>query len=64
VRDQASALGITPWGSQVEEKLPEFLCSVGSARLPSTTDAIARFSGPSSAVSAPRGGFHIENWYT
>src|SRR5215468_888618 len=58
LRGQAPELGITPWVSQVEEKLPALICSVGSARLPSTTNAIERFFRAFQRFYATRGGFH------
>ena len=58
LREQAPELGITPWVSQVEEKLPALLCSVGSARLPSTTNAIERFFWAFQRFYTTRGGFH------
>lgn len=58
LREQASALGITPWVSRVEEKLPELICSVGSVRLPSTTNAVERFFRAFQRFYGTRGGFH------
>ena len=58
VRARAAELGLTPWVSRVEEKLPQLLCSVGSARLPSTTNAIERFFRAFQRFYATRGGFH------
>ena len=58
LRDQAPAWGITPWVSRVEEKLPELICSVGSARLPSTTNAIERFFRAFERFYKTRKGFH------
>lgn len=58
VRAQASELGILPWVSQVEAKLPRLICSVGSVRLPSTTNAIERFFRAFQRFYATRGGFH------
>ena len=43
LRERAPALGITPWVSRVDEKLPELDCTVGSVRLPSTSNAVERF---------------------
>lgn len=42
----------------VEEKLPGLICSVGSVRLPSTTNAIERFFRAFQRFYATRGGFH------
>jgi transposase-like protein len=58
LRERASELGLTPWVSRVEEKLPELIGSVGSARLPSTTNAIERFFRAFQRFYATRGGFH------
>ena len=58
LRGQASALGIAPWVAGVEEKLPRLICSVGSARLPSTTNAIERFFRAFERFYKTRQGFH------
>jgi transposase-like protein len=58
LREQAPALGITAWVTGVEEKLPQLLCSVGSTRLPSTTNAIERFFRAFQRFYTTRGGFH------
>ena len=58
LRARAAELGLTPWVSRVDEKLPQLLCSVGSARLPSTTNAIERFFRAFQRFYATRGGFH------
>ena len=58
LRARASELGLTPWVSRVEAKLPQLICSVGSARLPSTTNAIERFFRAFQRFYATRGGFH------
>jgi transposase-like protein len=58
LRERAAELGLTPWVSRVDEKLPQLLCSVGSARLPSTTNAIERFFRAFQRFYATRGGFH------
>lgn len=58
LRAQASELSILPWVSQVEAKLPRLICSVGSVRLPSTTNAIERFFRAFQRFYATRGGFH------
>jgi transposase-like protein len=58
LRDQAQELGIMPWVSRVEAKLPELICSVGSVRLPSTTNAIERFFRAFQRFYRTRGGFH------
>jgi len=58
LRARASELGLTPWVSRVDEKLPQLICSVGSARLPTTTNAIERFFRAFQRFYATRGGFH------
>ena len=58
LRAQAPELGITPWVTTVEEKLPKLICSVGSARLPSTTNAIERFFRAFERFYKTRKGFH------
>jgi transposase-like protein len=58
LREQASELGITPWVSRVEAKLPELICSVGSDRLPATTNAIERFFRAFERFYKTRKGFH------
>ena len=58
LRARAAELGLTPWVRRVDEKLPQLLCSVGSARLPSTTNAIERFFRAFQRFYATRGGFH------
>jgi transposase-like protein len=58
LRARAAELGLTPWVSRVDKKLPQLLCSVGSARLPSTTNAIERFFRAFQRFYATRGGFH------
>jgi hypothetical protein len=42
----------------VEAKLPELICSVGSTRLPSTTNAIERFFRAFERFYQTRQGFH------
>ena len=58
LREQAPELGITPWVTTVEEKLPQLICSVGSARLPSTSNAIERFLRAFERFYKTRKGFH------
>jgi transposase-like protein len=58
LRERAAAWGITPWVSRVEEKLPGLICSVGSVRLPSTTNAIERFFRAFERFYKTRQGFH------
>ncbi len=58
LREQAPGLGITAWITQVEAKLPQLICSVGSVRLPSTTNTIERFFRAFQRFYATRRGFH------
>jgi DDE domain len=58
LRARASELRITPWVSRVEAKLPELIGSVGSTRLPSTTNAIERFFRAFERFYKTRKGFH------
>jgi transposase-like protein len=58
LRARASALGLTPWVSRVDETLPQLICRVGSTRLPATTNAIERFFRALQRFYATRGGFH------
>jgi len=58
LRARAAAWGLTPWVSRVEEKLPELICTVGSTRLPSTTNAIERFFRAFERFYNTRKGFH------
>jgi hypothetical protein len=58
LRARASELGLTPWVRRVDEQVPQLICSVGSARLPSTTKAIERFFRALPRFYATRGGFH------
>jgi transposase-like protein len=55
---RAAELGITPWVKGLEEKLPQLICSVGSVRLPSTTNAVERFFRAFQRFYSTRGGFH------
>ena len=58
LREPAPALGITAWSTKVEAKLPPLICSVGSARRPSTTKAIDRFFRAFQRFYATRGSVH------
>ncbi len=58
LRERAPELGITPWLNRVEAKLPALLCSVGSRRLPSTTNTIERFFRAFERFYKTRQGFH------
>jgi len=57
LRAGASEVGITPWSNRVEAKLPGLICSVGSVRLPSTTNAIERFLRAFQRIYATHGAF-------
>jgi transposase-like protein len=58
LRERAPEWGITPWVTAVEAKLPQLICSVGSARLPSTSNAVERFFRAFQRFYRTRGGFH------
>ncbi len=58
LKARAAAWGMTPWVSTVEAKLPQLICSVGSVRLPSTSNAVERFFRAFQRFSCTRGGFH------
>jgi len=58
LRTQADQWGISPWLNRVVEKLPSLICSVGSVRLPSTTNAIERFFRVFNRFYKTRCGFH------
>jgi hypothetical protein len=58
LKGQAPTLGILPGVSGVEEKLPQFLCRVGSRRLPTTTKTMERFFRAFQRFYCTRGGFH------
>ena len=58
LRERAPELGITPWVTTVEAKLPQLICSVGSVRLPSTSNTIERFFRAFQRFYRTRGGFH------
>jgi len=58
LKERAAAWGITPWVSTVEAKLPQLICSVGSVRLPSTSNAVERFFRAFQRFYCTRGGFH------
>ena len=58
LKEQATALEITPWVTAVEAKLPQLICSVGSVRLPSTSNAVERFFRAFQRFDATRRGFH------
>jgi transposase-like protein len=58
LKERAAELGITPWVAAVEAKLPQLICSVGSIRLPSTSNAVERFFQAFQRFYRTRGGFH------
>jgi transposase-like protein len=58
LRERAAELGLTPWVSRVDEKLPGLICTVGRVRLPSTTNAIERFFRAFERFYKTRQGFH------
>ncbi len=58
LKERAAEWGITPWVSAVEAKLPQLICSVGSVRLPSTSNAVERFFRAFQRFYCTRGGFH------
>ena len=58
LRERAAELGLTPWVSRVDAKLPGLICTVGSVRLPSTTNAIERFFRAFQRFYETRQGFH------
>jgi transposase-like protein len=58
LKAQATELAIIPWVTGVEAKLPQLLCSVGSARLPATTNTSERFFRAFQRFYRTRGGFH------
>lgn len=58
LRERAAELGITPWVTAVEARLPQLICSVGSVRLPSTSNAVERFFRAFQRFYRTRGGFH------
>jgi hypothetical protein len=58
LKERAAEWGITPWGSTVEAKLPQLICSVGSVRLPATSNAVERFFRAFQRFYCTRGGFH------
>src|SRR5215468_407328 len=58
LKARAAAWGLTPWVSTVEAKLPQLICSAGSVRLPSTSNAVERFFRAFQRFYCTRGGFH------
>src|SRR6266581_47185 len=58
LRERAPELGMTPWVTTVEAKLPQLICSVGSVRLPSTSNTVERFFRAFQRFYRTRGGFH------
>jgi len=58
LQERAAEWGMLAWVSAVEAKLPQRICRVGSARLPSTSNAVERFFRAFQRCYRPRGGFH------
>lgn len=58
LKEKADAWGIRPWVETVVEKLPSLISSIGSVRLPSTTNGIERFFRAFNRFYKTRGGFH------
>jgi transposase-like protein len=58
LKARAATWGILPWVSSVEAKLPQLIGSVGSVRLPSTTNALERFFRVFQRFYKTRRGFH------
>jgi DDE domain len=58
LHERAPALGITPWVQGVEQKLPQLIRSVGSVRLPTTSNAVERFFRAFQRCYRTRGGLH------
>src|SRR2546428_7262535 len=58
LKERAAEWGMTPWVSAVEAKLPQRIWSVGSVRLPSTSNAVERFFCAFQRLYRTRGGFH------
>jgi transposase-like protein len=56
--EQAPIWGIPAWVTTVMEKLPSLICSIGSVRLPATTNALERFFRAFNRFYKTRGGFH------
>ncbi len=58
LREKAPALGIIPWVTLVMEKLPSLICTLGSVRLPATTNAVERFFRAFNRFYKTRADFH------
>ena len=58
MKARAAEGGMTPWVTAVEAKLPQLIARVGSVRLPSTSNAVARFFRSFQRFYGTRGGFH------
>src|SRR4029434_9626275 len=58
LKERAAEWGSSPWVSTVEAKQPQLICSVGSVRLPSTSNAVERFFRAFQRFYCTRGGFH------
>jgi transposase-like protein len=58
LKERAAAWGIEAWITLTEKKLPHLLPSVGSCRIPSTTNGIERFFRTYTRFAKVRSGFH------
>lgn len=58
LKEKAQAWGITGWVETVVAKLPFLLCTIGSVRLPATSNAIERFFRVFNQFYKTRCGFH------
>lgn len=58
LKERALEWGIEAWVTLTEKKLPQLLPSVGSCRIPSTTNAIERFFRTYTRFAKVRSGFH------
>jgi len=58
LKARAAEWGMMPWVTGVEAKLPQLICTVGSRRVPATTNAIERFFRAFERFDKTRQGFH------
>jgi len=58
LEEKAESLGIVRWVTNTLKKLPSLLCSVGSSKIPSTSNTIERFFRSFNRFYKTRGGFH------
>lgn len=58
LKAKAAAWGITGWVETVVAKLPALICTIGSVRLPATSNAIERFFRAFNRFYKTRCGFH------